>query len=906
MQIVVTYDQAVNTLPAGFVSAINYVVNYFDSLFTNNVTINIDVGYGTIQGQPLQPGVLGESYAPQYLTESYSAARNALLAQGAPGASSLPTTSPLSGTLDMAQAEAQALGLTSAVSTSYVGFANNVSWSYGVNVTPPSNAYYFIGTVEHEFTEDMGRVSLLDGQPSYYALMDLFRYSSPGSRDLRTGGAGSTAYFSIDNGNTNLGTWNNHTSNGDLADWYPSGPAANGNDALNDYSYSGVVNAFSANDLTLMQALGWTTAPPPPPDLTAYLNNGSMTATAGSSINLQVWTDNLGNGPAPASTTAIYLSTTSTINPGSDTLLGTLSIPALAAENNGAWYIAQNDTLTLPDNLTPGTYYVGAYADYNGMVTETNETNNNNNVVQVTVGSSGPPDLTAYLNNSSMTVSAGSNVTLQTWTDNLGTGVAGASTTAIYLSTTPTINPGSDTLLGTVSVPALAAENNTGWYNAQNNTVTLPSNLAPGTYYIGAYADYNGTIAESNENNNNYNVVQVTVTAAGQPDLTAYLNNSSMTASQGSNVTLQTWTDNLGSGPAPASTTAIYLSTTSTINPGSDTLLGTFSAPALAAYNNTGWYTWQNDTVTLPSNLTPGTYYLGAYADYNGTIVESNNNYNVVQVTVTAAGQPDLTAYLNNSSMTAARGSNVTLQTWTDNLGSGPAPASTTAIYLSTTSTINPGSDTLLGTFSAPALAAYNNTGWYTWQNDTVTLPSNLAPGTYYLGAYADYNGTIVENNNNYNVVQVTVTTGGSQVQTSMSGSTDSTAFEGGLMGARSDMAVGSQANCGDGIAPTGFDPGASSPTHAPGSIDVGLSSAGLVSTPPGPGSIGPAPPSPEFGNGLAGSAVFDPSSTQQLVQAMNTFWPSTAPPQPAGPSPFDGGVTPANNLASTWIGQHH
>jgi VCBS repeat-containing protein len=191
--------------------------------------------------------------------ESYVSVRNVLQAQGAPGASTLPSSSPLSGSLYMAQAEAQALGLTSAVSTVYVGFSSALPFSYTPNATPASNQYYFVGVVEHEISEDMGRVSLLNEQPYDYSPIDLFRYSSSGVRTLSTGGNGATAYFSINNGATNLGTWNNQTSNGDLADWYPQGPASGGNDAFNDYSNPGVVNALSANDITLMQALGWST-----------------------------------------------------------------------------------------------------------------------------------------------------------------------------------------------------------------------------------------------------------------------------------------------------------------------------------------------------------------------------------------------------------------------------------------------------------------------------------------------------------------------------------------------------------------------------------------------------------------------------------------------------------------------
>ena len=260
MNINVSFDQNTSSLPNGFVAAVNYVVSLFDSLFTNAVTINIDVGYGEIDGTPLGRNDLGESFAPQYLTENYSAVRGVLQSEDAPGSSTLPASSPLSGKLRMSAAEAQALGLTSAVSTSYVGFSSSLPFSYVLNSTPPAREYYFIGVVEHEFTEDMGRVSLINGQPNSYSPMDLYRYSAPGVRDHSTGGSGSTAYFSINNGATDLGTWNNNPRNGDLGDWYGNHIPHHGDDAFDDYSSSGVVNVLSHSDLTLMRAIGWTTA----------------------------------------------------------------------------------------------------------------------------------------------------------------------------------------------------------------------------------------------------------------------------------------------------------------------------------------------------------------------------------------------------------------------------------------------------------------------------------------------------------------------------------------------------------------------------------------------------------------------------------------------------------------------
>ena len=119
MQINVSYDQNQSSLPAGFVNAVSYAVNYLDSLLTANVTITLHVGYGEIAGSSLEPGALGESVFTQYAVANYSDVRNALLAQGAPGASSLPANPPLSGTLLMSPAEAQAMGVGSAATANY-------------------------------------------------------------------------------------------------------------------------------------------------------------------------------------------------------------------------------------------------------------------------------------------------------------------------------------------------------------------------------------------------------------------------------------------------------------------------------------------------------------------------------------------------------------------------------------------------------------------------------------------------------------------------------------------------------------------------------------------------------------------------------------------------------------------
>ncbi len=273
--------------------------------------------------------------------------------------------------------------------------------------------------------------------------------------------------------------------------------------------------------------------------------------------------------------------------------------------------------MTLPGNLTPGTYYVGAIANSNGQVTESNTSNNTDDVVSITVTAPPEPDLTAYVALSNTQVGAGGSLAVSLYDINLGNGAAGASTTALYLSTSPTINS-SDTLLTTTSVGSLAPLGASGYYDLQNLSVTLPGNLTPGTYYVGAIANSNGQVTESNTSNNTDDVVSITITQPPQPDLEAYITLNSSAVVTGANLTVSLYDLDMGAAAAGASNTAIYLSANSTIT-STDTLLTTTNVGALTAYPASGYYDHQTLSVALPDNLTPGTYYIGAIADSQWT-----------------------------------------------------------------------------------------------------------------------------------------------------------------------------------------------------------------------------------------------------------------------------------------------
>ena len=256
MQIIVSYDTDVANAPSGFKACVNAACQYLDALLTSPITVTIGVGYGTINGQPLGSGSLGESLG-SFQFADYGTVAAALAAENAPGASSLPASAPNGASLVLASAQAKALGLRSQAfgeDDGYVGFTNTVQWNFDPTQSKPIpfSSYDFVGTVLHEVSEALGRVSYI-GTGGETSLLDLVRYSSAGTLQL---GTGAPSYFSVDGGVTRLLAFNNYVTGdqGDLGDWAD----LNGtNDAFNDNSVNGVINPLSGVDKTLLQALGF-------------------------------------------------------------------------------------------------------------------------------------------------------------------------------------------------------------------------------------------------------------------------------------------------------------------------------------------------------------------------------------------------------------------------------------------------------------------------------------------------------------------------------------------------------------------------------------------------------------------------------------------------------------------------
>ena len=241
---------------ASIEQAFNDAITFYQNTFTNNITINLGVGWGYVGSTQIASGALGASSFSETSTK-FSKLQQHL----SPAA--LPASDPTNGgTIYLSSANAKALGL---VPGSYpaldgsVGFDSTSNWTFDPNQRAQAGAYDFIGVAEHEISEVLGRYSALPGHES---VLDLYRYTANGTLDT----SGTSAYFSTDRGATQSYYFNGNASAGDLGDW-----TGQPNDAFNYAAGTGRQLMVSSKDLQEMASLGYTLAAPVPEPADALL-----------------------------------------------------------------------------------------------------------------------------------------------------------------------------------------------------------------------------------------------------------------------------------------------------------------------------------------------------------------------------------------------------------------------------------------------------------------------------------------------------------------------------------------------------------------------------------------------------------------------------------------------------------
>lgn len=258
-----TYADSVNAQANAAVikGAFQAAADRFESLYTNQVTVNVHVGWGELLGS--QVTSIGVAGMPGYGTYSYSQ-MTSLLRGSATSATDqaayahIPASNPVgggSGTFTLTPAQAKALGVngSSYGTDGYIGFGAGYAFDFNRTDGIAAGTYDFMGVAMHEISHVLGRVSGLYGTAAVNGLaIDLFRYSAPGVTSFSYY---EPAYFSIDGGATSLATFNSSGSS-DRESW-----VVTPGDSFSAFATSGVQNDLSEADKIVMDILGWSTVP---------------------------------------------------------------------------------------------------------------------------------------------------------------------------------------------------------------------------------------------------------------------------------------------------------------------------------------------------------------------------------------------------------------------------------------------------------------------------------------------------------------------------------------------------------------------------------------------------------------------------------------------------------------------
>ena len=266
----------------------------WSSLFSDNVTITIDVGFSD-----LGSGILGSTSITEY-SASWANVRAALTAdarsaddatavahlQAGPLVALINETSANGGAtyLDnnnsannngvlMSEAQVKALGFSIASPPDDASIAFNSQYAFDYDPTNgiDPDKIDFVGVATHEIGHALGFFSSVDfrdyntglsedivnGWPS---VLDLYRYSAAGTMDWTVGG---TPYFSLDGGATDLArfsTGKNHGNGRQASHWIDG----EGVGIMDPTASSGELLAISAMDIRAMDAVGWNLDTPEP------------------------------------------------------------------------------------------------------------------------------------------------------------------------------------------------------------------------------------------------------------------------------------------------------------------------------------------------------------------------------------------------------------------------------------------------------------------------------------------------------------------------------------------------------------------------------------------------------------------------------------------------------------------
>ena len=461
--------------------------------------------------------------------------------------------------------------------------------------------------------------------------------------------------------------------------------------------------------------------------ISGFCNGDGTLAVAGT-------VQNAGSGSAGAFRVGVYASTNSTISTG-DTLIAIANYTSGLGAGGSGNFSGDVDV----SSVSPGTYYIGAYADDQFQVAESNESNNTLAGNQESLPCPGPPSVDLSISAISGSCNGDGTLAIAGTVRNTGSGSSGAFRVGIYASTNSTISTG-DTLIAIANYTSGLGGGSSSNFSGDVDT----SSVSPGTYYIGAYADDQFQVSETNESNNSLAGNQEGLPCPTAPTVDLTISAISGSCNGDGTLAVAGTVQNLGGDAAGPFRVGVYASTNSTISTG-DTLIAISNYTGGLGGGSSSSFSGDVDV----SSVTPGTYYIGAYADDQFQVAETNENNNALAGN--QEGLPCPTPAVVDLAISAISGTcnsdgTLAVAGTVQNLGPDAAGPFRVGVYLSTNSTISTG-DTLIGIANYPSGLGGSSSSNFSGDVDV----SSVTQGTYYIGAYADDQFQVTETDESNN-----------------------------------------------------------------------------------------------------------------------------------------------------------
>lgn len=300
---------------------------------------------------------------------------------------------------------------------------------------------------------------------------------------------------------------------------------------------------------------------------------------------------------------------------------------------------------------------------------------------------------------------------------------------------------------------------NIGEVSNESNLATIPSNTTAGNWYILFFADADTEVIELDETNNvGYFPIVVTASASLSDLVVINQNATPSTLQAGESTNLSCLVKNIGTEACLESTKLRYFLSNNISLSAEDILLSGFDYVGELNPNETNI---EFNTTTIPTSISPGTWYIlfVSDADEEEAEIDETNNVSFKQITITS-NLPDVITTNETLNISSAQaGTYIIASCIVNNIGPSFTGSSSRVGYYFSNDIYYDGTDILLDYDGFGNIGPSPGPGNTSNESEWLRIPFGTAPGTYYILFYVDDENTIIEANeeNNIRYLEITV-----------------------------------------------------------------------------------------------------------------------------------------------------